>query len=318
VAKFSVITSFLGSVKNRFITYQDDCSLEDKFLKARKIVDLDGLELCYPADFSDFKLLKRLIKDSGLGVSAINFRSRRTGAWLRGSFSSSNEKERSEVIDDAKRAMDYAAELGCERVSSCLLNEGSDYLFEMDYEKAYMEMTRALAEVAAYNPELDFCIEYKLSDPRGRSLIGNMGEILTVCNLAGAPNLGINLDIGHSLYAGERPAQALALAVISGRPLYIHLNDNDKFWDWDMVPGAFNLLDFLEFFYCLNRTGYDGWFGMDIFSKEIDTVKTYSFAISITKRMMAMAKKLDDDKIAELRKKRNPIDSMEYLYSILT
>ncbi|MCL2319801.1 MAG: sugar phosphate isomerase/epimerase, partial [Treponema sp.] len=115
----AIISAFLGGIKNRFINYQEERGIEERIKLASKVKDLAGIELGYPADFKDFGSLKKALGDSGLGISSVNFRSRRTGAWLRGSFSSVNEQERKEVIDDLRRAMDYARELGCNLVSTC-------------------------------------------------------------------------------------------------------------------------------------------------------------------------------------------------------
>ena len=84
--KLAIISGFLGSVKNRYLVYQEDRGLAEKLEMAARVKGLDGLELCYPADFSDPQWLRRAVAEHGLGVSAINFRSRRTGKWLRGSF----------------------------------------------------------------------------------------------------------------------------------------------------------------------------------------------------------------------------------------
>ena len=129
--KLAVISAFLGGVKNRYITYKPDRSLEEKFVVAEQIERLDGLELCYPADFADVGLLKSLLANSGLGVSSVNVRSRRTGRWLRGAFTSAHAEERAEVVDDFRRAMDLALEVGSSRISTCPLNDGHDYVFEM-------------------------------------------------------------------------------------------------------------------------------------------------------------------------------------------
>ena len=55
--KTAVITAFLGGVKNRYMQYHPDRSIEEKFELAKKIKGLDGLELCYPGDFADPTLL---------------------------------------------------------------------------------------------------------------------------------------------------------------------------------------------------------------------------------------------------------------------
>ena len=272
--KLSVISGFLGRVANRFMQYRENRSLAEKVELASRIKGLDGLEVCYPADFENPKETKKLLQDHGLGVSSVNFRSRRTGKWWRGSFTSEKGEERREVVEDFKRAVDIAAELGCSKVTTCPLNEGSDYLFEMDYQRAYGYFEETITEVAKHRSDMRICLEYKLSDPRARTMLGTAGETVAFCEQVGLPNVGLTLDIGHSLYAQERPGQALVLAQRSNRLFHIHLNDNDKMWDWDMLPGAYNLWDFVEFFYYLKKVAYSNWCAYYIFPKEAYSKET--------------------------------------------
>lgn len=317
MAKLAIISGFLGAVKNRYITYQEERSLEEKFEMATKVENLRGLEVCYPQDFANPQELKELLDKHNLGVSAVNFRSRRSGQWMRGSFSSQLENERKAVVEDLKKAMDFAVDLGCNRVSTCPLNEGHDYIFEMDYGKAYDFFEETLKEAALYNPKVQICIEYKWNDPRARCLLGNAGETLAFCEAIGLPNVGVTLDFGHSIQAGERPAQSAVMLARANRLFYVHLNDNDKFWDWDMIPGSYNFWDFIEFFYYLRRLGYDDWFAYDVFPKEIDTVENFNVVTSTTLKLMEITSRLDENKIEELLDKRNPAESIKYLYSIL-
>jgi xylose isomerase len=316
--RLSIITAFLGSVKNRFMSYQDDRSLAEKFRMAARIKGLDGLELCYPSDFENMADLMSLLDQYNFGVSAVNFRSRRTGCWWRGSFSSNIAHERTEVVDDLKRAVDAAADLGCRRITTCPLNEGSDYLFEMDYIKAYDYAAETFAKACAYNPATRICIEYKLSDPRVRCIFGNAGETAAFCQMVGADNLGATFDIGHALYAGERPAQAAALLARAGRLFHVHLNDNEGTWDWDMLPGAYHLWEFVELFHYLKKLGYtEDWYAYDIFPKELDTVETFNVAIDLTRKIEEIAERIDPAKIEDLFSQRNPNKVIPYLYSLI-
>lgn len=315
--KLSIISGFLGAVKNRYMTYQEERSLEEKLCMASRIKGVSGLELCYPQDFGDVKVLKGLLEKHKLEVSAVNFRSRRTGQWMRGSFSSQLQTERREVVEDLKRAMDMAAELGCNRVSTCPLNEGHDYIFEMDYGKAYDFFEDTIGQAASYNKNVKISIEYKWNDPRARCILGNAGETLAFCLKLGLPNVGVTLDIGHSIQAGERPSQSAVMLARENRLFYVHLNDNDKLWDWDMIPGAYNFWDFVEFFYYLRKLGYDDWFSYDVYAKEIDTVDTFNSVVEVTKKLISISERLNPSIIDELLEKRNPAESMRYLYSML-
>lgn len=315
--KISIITSFLGAIKNRYISYQEDRPLAEKFKISSNVKGLSGFELCYPQDFSDVPQLQSLLKEYNLGVSALNFRSRRTGQWMRGSFSSAIKEERDEVVADLKKAMDVAESLGCNRITTCPLNEGHDYIFEMDYTKAYDYFEDSIARAAVHNPKVKIAIEYKWNDPRARCFFGNAGETLAFCQRLGIDNVGVTLDIGHSIQAGERPAQSAAMLARANRLFYVHLNDNDKIWDWDMLPGAYNFWDFIEFFYYLDELGYKDWFALDIFPKECEMASHFTTAIKMIEKLFDFSRHLDRKEISRLLEKRNPTSTMEYLYSLI-
>ncbi|MBC7235855.1 MAG: sugar phosphate isomerase/epimerase [Chloroflexi bacterium] len=316
--KLAVISAFLGAQRNRYMNYQPDRDLAERMALAARIPDLDGLELAYPGDFGDMALLKRLLAEHGLGIAAVNFRSRRTGKWWRGSFSAESAAERQEAVEDLCRAMDLAQELGCRRITTCPLNDGADYIFELDYARAYDVAAEAFATACAHAPEVRICIEYKLSDPRARCLFGTAAEAAIFCRIVGADNLGVTLDVGHALYAGERPAQSAALLARAGRLFYVHLNDNDGRWDWDMLPGAYHLWEFVEFFYALKKLGYDqDWYAFDVFSKEIDVVANFAAVTQLTRKLEEIAERIDAETMEELLRQRNPAQTLPYLYSLL-
>jgi xylose isomerase len=193
--KLAVITGFLGEVRNRYMQYQPDRALQDKFAVADRIEGLDGLELCYPGDFGDLDLLRALLDERGWGIAAVNYRSRRTGQWLRGSFTSSDPAERQALVDDCRRAIDLAAELGCYRITTCPLNEGHDYPFEADYRDLYRYAEETFAAVCAHNPEVRICIEYKWNDPRGSLLVGRRRRNAGVLSVGGRAQPGCHA--GH-------------------------------------------------------------------------------------------------------------------------
>jgi xylose isomerase len=162
------------------------------------------------------------------------------------------------------------------------------------------------------------CIEYKISDPMARCVFGSAGETLAFCLQTGIPNLGITLDFGHSLLAGERPAQAAALLSRAGKLYYVHLNDNDGAWDWDMLPGAYHMWQTVEFLYTLRRLGYeDDWFAFDVAPKEVDTVFNFAAAMKLTRKLEGLVDRIDPARMDELMRERNPARTAAYLYDLL-
>lgn len=300
------------------MVYQGNRGLAEKFALLARIPGADGVELCYPADFEDPTELSDLLARSGAGVAGINFRSRRSGKWWRGGFIAEHSAERQELVDDLKRCMDHAASMGCHRITTCPLNDGADTLFEVDYLKAYDYALETFAAACAHNRAIRLCIEYKKSDPIARCLLGSAGETVAFCLLSGAPNLGATLDIGHAIYAEERPAQSAALLAKAHRLFYVHLNDNDGRWDWDMLPGAFHLWEFVELFYTLRKLGYDNdWYAFDVYPKEIDTVENFSAAMTLTRKLEAITDRIDVATMERLLQERNSAKTIPYLYSLL-
>ena len=315
--RISIITAFLGGVKNRYMTYIPERTIDEKIAIAASIPGVEGLELCYPQDFQNPGELKKLLEIHGLAVSAINARSRRQDRWIRGSFTSEDAQERAEVVDDFKKAMDLARDFGTDRITTCPLNDGHDYVFEMDYLAAYDFAFDSFRKICEHDRDVRICVEYKPNDPRVRCLLGSAGETLALCQSVGAPNLGVTLDFGHSILAGERPAQAAAMLHHAKRLFYVHLNDNDRSWDWDMLPGAFNLVELIEFFFYLKEIGYtDDWYAYDVMSKEVDTTETFDAAVKLTRKIEGLADRIDRARMKEVMKFRNPVRALMAMYDM--
>jgi xylose isomerase len=203
-------------------------------------------------------------------------------------------------------------------VTTCPLNDGADTLFEVDYSRLYDYAVEVFATASAHLQAVRVCIEYKESDPRARCVFGSAGETASFCQLVGAENLGATLDIGHALYAGERPAQAAALLARAGRLFYVHLNDNDGRWDWDMLPGAFHLWEFVELFYTLRKLHYDNdWYAFDVFPKELDTVANFDAATTLTRKLESIADRIDVARMEQMLTERDASKTIPYLYSLL-
>jgi xylose isomerase len=233
----------MGQTRNRFLQYQTPRDIAEILAMAGRTEGCEGVEMRYPGDLADVPLAKAELARHNLGLAAINFASVRGDRWLRGAWSSSNPRERREAVDDFKRCIDIATALGAPRITNCPLNDGIDGCFELDFARAYDHAAECYAEIADHNPAFQICIEYKISEPRMRSLLGTAGETAAFCQLVNRDNLGVTLDLGHALFANENGAQSAALLAKAKRLFYVHLNDNDGRADWDLLPGAVHTWD---------------------------------------------------------------------------
>ena len=58
----------------------------------------------------------------------------------------------------------------------------------------------------------------------------------------------------------------------------------------------------------------DDWYAYDVMSKEIDTVETFNTVTSVTRKLEALADKIDRQQMTELLQKRNPAKTLRWLY----
>jgi xylose isomerase len=133
MARLAILTLFMGQTRNRFLQYQEPRSILEILDMAGRTEGCEGVELRYPGDLADPKAVKAALERNNLGIAAINFASVRPDRWLRGAWSSTKPEERRAAVDDFKRCIDVAREIGAPRITNCPLNDGIDYAFELDF-----------------------------------------------------------------------------------------------------------------------------------------------------------------------------------------
>jgi len=317
MARLAILTLFMGQTRNRFLQYQQPRTIVEILDMAGRTEGCEGVELRYPGDLADMPAVRAALARNRLGVAAVNFASVRPDRWLRGAWSSTSSTERQAAVDDFRRCIDAAIEIGAPRVTNCPLNDGIDYPFELDFARAYDTAAECYAQVADHNPRFPVCIEYKISEPRLRSLLGTAGETAAFCQMVGRDNLGVTLDVGHALFANENAAQSAALLAKAKRLFYVHLNDNDGRADWDLLPGAVHTWETVEVLHTMRALGYDDWFTFDIVPKELEPVEFFATAARLTRRLEAIARRIDPARLAELRQEKNAARTLAYLDSLI-
>jgi len=313
--KYSVITGFMGGYKDRFINYADPRNIEQIFEMASRIKGCSGLEMVYPQNFSDPVKVKGLLKQYNLGVSTLNLNLKGDEIWRFGSFSSPDPKVRKEAVKWMKTAMDFCAELDCDTVTCCILADGSDYPFELDYVRAFNDTIEGVRECADYRKDIRISMEYKVSEPRAHCLLSDAGKTAYFCKLVGRDNVGVTLDFGHAAQAGEIPADSAAFLGSTGLLYYVHINDNYRNWDWDMVPGTVNFWDYLEFIIYLKKVNYTGWITADVFPYRHDPIRIMEKTFEWMDYLIAVTNQIDDKTLFEMMKTKDAFDILDYVRS---
>lgn len=315
--KYSIITGFMGKVQDRFIDYQPPRDIKDMIEMASRVKGCSGLEVVYPQNFTDPKEIKNILDAYGLGVSTVNLNVKGEEKWRYGSFSNPDPKIRREAVEALKRAMDHAAALDCSTVTTALLNDGVDYPFELNYLDAFQYTLEGIREAAEYRKDIKISLEYKQSEPRIHCLLNNAGKMAYLAQMTNQENVGVTLDFGHALQALEVPADSASFLGQTGKLFYVHINDNFRNWDWDMVPGTVNLWDYIEFALALKKVGYNGWITADVFPQRHDPIMIMEKTFEWMDYIFAIANKIDEDKLAQMQKELKTFEIMDYIRSLL-
>ena len=271
--KYAVITGFMGHIQDRFATYGVPRDFEEMVRAASTVKGCSGLEVVYPQQVQDPVKAKQILDNYGMGGAAMNVNVKGEPKWAYGSINSPDPKIRAEAVKYMKTGLDYAAELGCGKVTIAFLNDGADYPFELDFIRAFNDAVECVREAAADRPDVKLSLEYKLSEPRIHGLLGNAGKMAYLCEKVGLDNVGVTLDTDHALQALEVMSDSLAFLGTTGRLFHVHVNDNYRNWDWDMVPGTVNFWEFVEFCIYLKKLGYSEWITADVFPQRHDAVR---------------------------------------------
>ena len=299
--KFCANAGFFGLRRDRFNEYQPARSLKEKLALVAQLDGVQGVELKYPFDFADLSLVRDLLDEHQLELSAVNVDTKDVRYFRNGALSALTPEARQRAIGLLREGMDLAAEMGVDLVTTCPVMEAYDYPFQMDYFSAWDNLIESVKAVVSHRRDVTLLLEYQPNEPHAHALLGNVGKVLHVFAEVGAPNLGANLDVGHSFAAGEAPAEAATLLARQGRLFYIHTNDNTgDGGDWDMISGTVHFWHWLEFLYVLKQAGYTGWMGGDISPKVISPVDAYRANRLMVQRMTKLLERIGVEQVSAL------------------
>lgn len=297
--KYAAIAIVFGSCADRYVLqgYTPKRDFDQMLEDARQVPGITGIEVIGGWHINDENMHARVkqIADAGFQLAGVIPEIWANPKWGWGTFASTDPGIRRDAIDRVKVAMDLAASTGCNHVSPWFGHDGWDYIFQMDYLKAYDWIIEGLIECADHNPKVKISVEFKPKEPRTHILVSNTAKTLLLINAVNRPNVGINLDTGHANMGYETLAECVALMKRFGNKLFhLHLNDNYRLWDDDMIPGSVHTLEWLEFLWWLDKTGYDGWFSLDVFAfREKDKVAVARESIAWLEALSAATARLN-------------------------
>lgn len=297
--KQAVICPFFGKLRDRFCEYGEDLSVVEKLERIASIPGVSGVEMVYPHELCDLENVKTTLNKLGLAISAVNINVKSDPEFVKGSITSPDPSIRSKAIDYLKKGKDAAVDLGAERVTCCPLSDGYDYAFQAHYGSAWDRMIEVIREASSYRPEVTLHLEYKPFETRVHNMLSSAAKTILLCQAAGGKGLGVTIDIGHSTFGGEPPADSLMQVAAANLPFYVHTNDNNSKLDWDLIAGACNVWEFAEFLFYLKELNYQGWITADVAPFRQDATEIFALNARFTEQVWKWLDEIDRDEIRE-------------------
>lgn len=262
--------------------------------RAARVGDVSALDVNYPFSPSDLAVerVKEALDKGGLRAAAVTpvIYNRQ---FQKGSFTHPDAQVRRSAIERAKSAIPVAHALGADYVKFWPGQDGFDYPFQADYVQLWDYAISGVREVCASDPKMRFAIEYKFKEPRTHMLFSTAARTLLAIEETGADNLGIVMDLGHSLLAKETPAEEVQLIARRGKLTNVELNDNWREWDDDLPVGAVHLTESLEFVHALRKIGWKGYWMLDQFPFREDPVEAARASIGAIRALNRLLDRVD-------------------------
>jgi len=305
-----------SNVVDRFLPsgYREDMTFAEQLAKSVEIEGLDSIALDYPVQFEDPVKLQTQLDHYGLKLSVLEMGIYGDKKWKLGSFAANDPHTRREAISLVNHGMDAAAALGVREVLLWPGQDGFEYPFQANHDRAWGYLVDGIGEAAQHRQDVRIGIEYKPKEPRTRCFVDSAAKGVLLCQTIGLPNVGVTVDLGHSLAAHENPGQAVALCARYNRLFMVHVNDNYGDWDSDLLVGQVNFWLSLEFFYWLHKVGYDDWYVMDFFPYRENGPAALEQCILNSRRMADIAARLIHSPLEEMQTADDPVAISELLW----
>lgn len=302
----------INNLPDRFNTqgFSDFVPVLDRIKLCGQTEGIQGFELHVPTEISteNQKDVRRVMDEYSLKMVQLCGHTWTERRYVNGALADLDRKVRQSAIDRVKEALEMGAEFDVPISVLWPATDGSDFPLQSDYTtlyQLYAESVRAIMEfVHKRQFKAKVCLEPKPFEPRSHILFGTTGQALTLVNEINDPSFGINIDVGHSLIAGEVLEDQIALVLRYGKLFHTHFDDNDQQADIDLPPGTINFIRLVQCMYVLDQHGYDGWYGLDLFPYRDSPEKFMELSVRNLRLAQATVELLNKRGIAELRKQK--------------
>ena len=316
-----LIGSRLNSMKDRPELWNGSLQNPRDYVKRQATVPgLTCVDFNYPQHFHEWtnEEAKALLDKVGLVAGSVCLRY--PSKFARGAMNHPDLAYRREAIELTKQAAQAALDLGCNEVVIWSAFDGYDYPFQVDYDEKWDQLVAAFQEICDEFPSIKFSLEYKPTDENTRYFtVPTTAAALLLVNEIDRQNMGLTLDVGHMLMAGENPGQSISMVGSRQKLFGIQLNDGfTRLAAEDgLMFGSVHPSMALEILYQMRRTGFKGHFYFDTFPQRTDPVREAEYNIKQLKRFWAAAGAIDERTLSRVVKEHDAIGALEIVNEAL-
>ncbi len=311
--KISACLSIFGGAPDRYCPqgYRDPQRPQERLAALSKIKGIKAVEVTQ-TDISNelpAKELKRILREYGLACSGVSANLAQDRRFILGAFGHQHPKTRNAAIDEGRKAVDIARQLGATEVTLRLYSDGFDYPFHIDYTTHWNTVISSIKTIAKYaSPDINVAIAYKPREPRKFLTVASVGKGLSLCQEIAMKNVGVALHFAHSMMAGETPAESIAFLTRSSKLFQVYMSECYRMWDDLMIPGSVHMWELMEALFYLKTAKFKGYVTLDMLPQRIDPSQACQIAVG---NLAIFWKKLEKLDPAELKKAQRTLDAVE-------
>ena len=240
-----------------------------------------------------------------------------TREFQSGAFTNPDPAVRKRVLALCEEAVGAAKDLGAQTVKLWPGQDGYDLPLQSDYRELWKLSLDGVSTVAAMDDDIRVAIEYKTKEPRMHISFATAARTLVGITQMAREDIGIVVDLGHSLFAKETPADVLHLVNDHGRLFTVEVNDNWREWDDDQPVGSIHLIETLEFFLAIRQIGWTEPILLDQFPFREDPVAAARSSINTMKAIDAAIDRIDQDELADIHSRQDPLAAHRFVTDLL-
>lgn len=283
-------------------------STEEMLDAAARVPGLTYLDINVPftTDGLNAADVKTMLDDRGLKCRAttphIYMRE-----YARGAFTNPDSALRKKTQQRVEEAVQAAAVLGAGYVKFWPGQDGYDYPGQVNYEQVWKYTIDGIRDICLAHADVQFAIEYKPKEPRVRMTLANAPKTLLAIQETGVENLGIVMDFGHSLMAGESPTESLLMIHRYGKLVSAELNDNWRDWDDDLPVASVHLFETMEYLLALRSIAWNDPLLLDQFPFRENPVDAVARSIETIELLADACSRVDQDELAGAQSRQDAL-----------